>query len=141
MPVAPDVTSPEGPTTAIADPPPPVPPKEGLSIRSQGGFPLEEETTPSPCGVPSQDPWVSISPPSVLVNLKKDSVGGGEKVPDAIPNTLEPPKAGDPNASTEMLVKFKVPPLVSVIVIELEEYVELILAPVALAAEFIKEDN
>ena len=70
MPVAPADTCPEGPTTAIADPPPPVPPKEGLSIRSQGGFPSEEETTPSPCAVVIQEPCVSISPPSVLASLK-----------------------------------------------------------------------
>jgi hypothetical protein len=68
-------------------------------------------------------------------------VEDGEKVPDAIPITLPPPNAGAPNASPEILVRFKVPPLVSVIVIELEEYDELILAPEAPAAKFIKEDN
>ena len=68
-------------------------------------------------------------------------MGGGEKVPDKIPITLDPPKAGAPNASEEILVKFKVPPLVSVSVIELPDEVELIFAPEAPAAEFMREDN
>jgi hypothetical protein len=68
-------------------------------------------------------------------------VGGGENEPEAIPNTLPPPKAGAENASGEILVKFKFPPLVSVIVIEFDEYEELIFAPADIAAEFMREDK
>ena len=63
MPVAPDVTSPVGPTTAIADPPPPVPP--GMVTVTVLNSPSSPSTlTPAPVNPKYQAPlnWCPVGP-------------------------------------------------------------------------------